>query len=82
MYGSKTFTSYYAELGVEAVEGGGMLITVHEYGAQGCRSVNLSADQVAELRHWMGADPSAELADDRANLERLLKALRDETDRG
>lgn len=55
MYGSKVIRSAYAELILEAIEGGGMLIMVASE-AEGRAQLNLSAAQVAEMRQWMDTD--------------------------
>jgi hypothetical protein len=56
MYGSKTFKSAYANLIVEAVEGGGMLVFVASRYDDPAARITLSAAQVAELRQWMDTD--------------------------
>lgn len=59
MYGSHAARSAYADLVLEAVEGGGLLVFVSE--RQGSpQQINLSPAQVAELRQWLAGGTASD----------------------
>lgn len=56
MHGTHVVSSAYAGLILEAIEGGGVLLTISEDRTMHTAQINLSASQVAQVRKWIDTD--------------------------